>query len=111
MDSVNRIIRFVSILLIPVGVLLFCKQLFLLSEPVNRAIVGSVAAMVGMIPEGLVLLTSVSLAVGVIKLAKRKTLVQELYCIESLARVDVLCLDKTGTLTEGSMKVEKVVAA
>lgn len=109
MDSVNRIIRFVSILLIPVGVLLFCKQLFLLSEPVNRAIVGSVAAMVGMIPEGLVLLTSVSLAVGVIKLAKRKTLVQELYCIESLARVDVLCLDKTGTLTEGSMKVEKVV--
>lgn len=62
-----------------------------------------------MIPEGLVLLTSVSLAVGVIKLAKRKTLVQELYCIESLARVDVLCLDKTGTLTEGSMKVEKLL--
>lgn len=109
MDSVNRIIRFVSILLVPVGVLLFCKQLFLLSEPVNRAVVSSVAAMVGMIPEGLVLLTSVSLAVGVIKLAKRKTLVQELYCIESLARVDVLCLDKTGTLTEGSMKVEKLL--
>ena len=68
------------------------------------------AALLGMIPEGLVLLTSVALAVGSINLAKRKTLVQELYCIETLARVDTLCLDKTGTITEGNMRVESIIS-
>ena len=68
------------------------------------------AAVIGMIPEGLVLLTSTVLAVSVIRLAKSKVLVQELYCIETLARVDTLCLDKTGTLTEGSMEVKDIVA-
>lgn len=71
----------------------------------NDAIVGVVAALIGMIPEGLILLTSVVFAVSIIRLSQHKTLVQELYCIETLARVDVLCLDKTGTITEGTMEV------
>lgn len=105
-DSINYIIKTIGIIIIPIGILLFCKQYFITASPLQEAIVSTVAALLGMIPEGLVLLTSVALAVGSINLAKRKTLVQELYCIETLARVDVLCLDKTGTITQGCMKVE-----
>lgn len=105
-DSINYIIKTIGIIIIPIGILLFCKQYFLSDTIFSVSVVSTVAALLGMIPEGLVLLTSVALAVGSINLAKRKTLVQELYCIETLARVDVLCLDKTGTITEGSMKVE-----
>ena len=108
MKSLNTIIKIVSFIIVPVGVLLFCNSYFLLDEPLAESVVSAVAAMTGMIPEGLVLLTSVALAVGVVRLAGHKTLVQELYCMETLARVDTLCLDKTGTLTEGKMEVTAV---
>lgn len=107
-DSINFIIKSIGIIIIPVGILLFSKQFFITEATFSDSIVSTVAALLGMIPEGLVLLTSVALAVGSINLAKRKTLVQELYCIETLARVDTLCLDKTGTITQGIMQVEKI---
>ena len=109
MKSLNRIIKFISIAIIPVGILLFINQMGLDGNTYKNAVVNTVAAIIGMIPEGLVLLTSSVLAVSVVRLAKRKVLVQELYCIETLARVDTLCLDKTGTITEGKMKVDDVI--
>ena len=109
MKSLNKIIATISVLILPVGILLFLNQLGLEGNNVKSAIVSTVAALIGMIPEGLVLLTSTVLAVSVTRLAKKKVLVQELYCIETLARVDVLCLDKTGTITEGKMQIEKIV--
>jgi magnesium-transporting ATPase (P-type) len=109
MTEVNRLIRIVSAALIPIGLLLFCKQFFLQHLPLTTAVPTSVAAMIGMIPEGLILLISVALAVGVIKLGKRNTLVQELYGIETLSRADVLCLDKTGTITTGKMTLDSLL--
>lgn len=109
MADLNRLVRFVSIALVPIGLALLGKQVWLQRVPVKEAVPGAVAAMVGMIPEGLILLTSVALAVGVVRLGKRKTLVQELYGIETLARVDVLCLDKTGTITTGDMSLRRVI--
>ena len=108
MKTLNRIIKIMSIIIIPVGILLFLSQ-YNLDKNVTESIISTVAALVGMIPEGLVLLTSTVLAVSVIRLSKRNVLVQQLYCIETLARVDTICLDKTGTLTEGVMEVEDVV--
>ena len=108
MTELNRLIRFDSMVLVPLGILLFLKQVFLNHIPVENAVPSSVAAMIGMIPEGLILLTSVAMAVGVIKLARRNTLVQELSGIETLARADVLCLDKTGTITTGQMELEDI---
>ena len=108
MESLKQIIKFNSFIIIPLGIAMFCKAHFLLDRSLTDAVVNTGAAMIGMIPEGLMLLTSVSLAVSVIKLAQKQTLVQELYCIEMLSRVDVLCLDKTGTLTEGRMAVSAV---
>ena len=83
----------------------FYRQLYLEDSNITNAVVNTVAALIGMIPEGLVLLTSTVLAVSVIKLSRRNVLVHDLYCIETLARVDVVCLDKTGTITEGCMEV------
>ncbi len=108
-DSIDFIIKSIGIILIPIGILLFVKQFYIGNYTLTDSIQGTVAALVGMIPEGLVLLTSVALAVGSINLAKRKTLVQELYCIETLARVDTLCLDKTGTITQGNMTLDEVI--
>ena len=108
MTDLNRLVRLVSILLCPLGALLFLKQFFLTHIPLTEAVPTTVAAMIGMIPEGLILLTSVALAVGVVRLGSKGTLVQELYGIETLARVDTLCLDKTGTLTKGEMTVERL---
>ena len=102
----NKILKYVSIVILPIGGLLFLKQFFYGNQTFNNSIVSTVAAILGMIPEGLVLLTSVALTLSVLRLAKQNTLVQELFCIETLARFDVLCLDKTGTITEGTMKVE-----
>ncbi len=109
MKSLNIIVKFISFSLVPVGGLLFWKSFFVEGVSYRSSIVSMVAALTGMIPEGLVLLTSVVFAVSVIRLSKHNTLVQELYCIESLARVDVLCLDKTGTITEGSMQLDGFV--
>lgn len=105
-DSINFIIKTIGIIIIPLGLLLFLKQYHFGGYSFHESILATVAALIGMIPEGLVLLTSVALAVGTIRLANKKTLVQELYCIETLARVDTLCLDKTGTITKGEMQVE-----
>lgn len=109
MKSLNFIIKTMSIVIVPVGLLLFWRQFMATNyTDLQEAVVSTVAALVGMIPEGLILLTSTVLAVGVIRLSKQKVLVQEMYCIETLARVDVLCLDKTGTITEGCMVVESI---
>lgn len=102
-DSMNKIVKFTTMLLIPIGIMLFIKQYFTTSF--KTAILSMVAAVIGMIPSGLILLTSMALAVGSIRLAKKQILIKELYCQETLARVDTLCLDKTGTITEGVMNV------
>ena len=109
MNSLGKIIKFLTFAIIPIGIGLFYTQLQIDDTTFQEAVVKSVAGIIGMIPEGLVLLTSTVLAVSVIRLSKQKVLVQELYCIETLARVDTLCLDKTGTLTEGVMEVKDFV--
>lgn len=109
MDSVDKIVKVIGFAIVPIGILLFCKQYFLLGDNVQNSVVSTTAAIVGMIPEGLVLLISLAFAVSVIKLSSKKTLVQDMYCIETLARVDTLCLDKTGTITEGTMQVDEFV--
>ncbi|MEL7603981.1 MAG: HAD-IC family P-type ATPase, partial [Bacillota bacterium] len=108
MRALRRIIRFCGSIVLPLGALLFLRAYFELRHPLQNAVEQAAAAMIGMIPSGLMLLTSISLAAGVIALSRRKTLVQELYCIETLSRVDMLCLDKTGTLTTGNLRVDRV---
>ena len=107
-NSLNAILKVISIIILPIGALLFYKQYYIVGDTFRDSVVSMVAGVLGMIPEGLVLLTSVALTLGALVLANKKTLVQELYCIETLARVDTLCLDKTGTITEGTMCVERV---
>ena len=106
-EYMNKILKIVSILLVPVAILLYVRG-FSLGRTYVEIVLGSSGALVGMIPEGLFLLVSVSLAVATMKLARRKVLVQELYCVETLARVDVLCFDKTGTITTGNMVVQEM---
>jgi len=108
MQSLKKIIKFTSIFVLPLGGLMFLRSYFGLGHTLKSAVEQASGAMIGMIPAGLMLLTSVALAVGAITLARRKTLVQELFCIETLSRVDMLCLDKTGTLTAGCMEVTGV---
>lgn len=109
MRALNKIVKYVSIALIPIGILLLLRQFSIEGNTTSNAVVTVVAAVVGMIPEGLILLVSTVLAVSVIRLSKYNVLVQDLYAIETLARVDTLCLDKTGTITEGIMEVKDVV--
>lgn len=109
MQTMEKIIKVISIVIIPLGILLFLQQMHLDGNTVSDSIINTVAAIIGMIPEGLVLLTSTVLAVGSVRLARKKVLVQELYCIETLARVDTICLDKTGTLTEGTMEIVDMI--
>lgn len=104
---INRIIKALTFAIIPLGVALFVSSM-MRGQDLNRAILGTVASMVGMIPEGLVLLTSVALAAGAFTLGRRHVLVRELPAIEALARVDVLCLDKTGTITSGQLQLDRV---
>ncbi|MEA5004271.1 MAG: HAD-IC family P-type ATPase [Christensenella sp.] len=108
-SALNKILKIISIIIVPIGVLLFLKQWLAVGLPIADNTVKTVGALIGMIPEGLILLTSISLATSAVILATKHALVQDLYCIETLARVDVLCLDKTGTITEGRMQVEDVV--
>ena len=109
MNALDKLIRFVGIALIPVGIALFCQEFFVLHRNLTDSTQSTVAALVGMIPEGLYLLTSIAMAASSLKLTRDKVLVKDLNCIEALARVDVLCVDKTGTITEPGMEVEQVV--
>lgn len=109
LNSLTKIIKIISIIIIPLGLLLFYSQLNIADNNFNNAVINTVAALIAMIPEGLVLLTSTVLAVSIIRLSKYNVLVQELYCIETLARVNTLCLDKTGTITEGNLEFEKYI--
>ncbi|MCI8551227.1 MAG: HAD-IC family P-type ATPase [Lachnospiraceae bacterium] len=109
MKALDKILHVIAILLIPMGLLLFWKQHWIMELDISEATVAVIAALVGMIPEGLYLLTSVALALSVMRLAKQNTVVHEMDCIETLARVDVLCVDKTGTITEPNMRVTQVV--
>lgn len=109
MRSLNKIVKYVSISLVPIGILLLLRQFAIEGNTTQNAVVTVVAAVVGMIPEGLILLVSTVLAISVIRLSKYKVLIQDLYCIETLARVDTLCLDKTGTITEGKMEINDVI--
>ncbi len=106
--SLNLVIRCIGIVIIPLAILMYYNNFNELGV-INETIKKTAGSIIGMIPSGMFLLTSVALAVGVVKLAKRHTLVQDLYSIEMLARADVLCLDKTGTITDGSMKVNSVI--
>ena len=108
MNALSKLVKWIGIILIPFGVALCIKEISWLGRSVSEGVTSTVAALVGMIPEGLYLLTSLALVAGVVRLAQRKTLVHDMNCIETLARVDVLCVDKTGTITENKMIVEDV---
>ncbi len=109
MRSLDKLIFVVGLLLIPVGSILFHQEYVVLGLGLRKSVEGTVAALVGMIPEGLYLLTSIAMAASSLKLSRKRVLVQDLNCIESLARVDVLCVDKTGTITEPDMEVEHLI--
>ena len=108
-NAIKKIIRYVSYAIIPIGIALFLVQHFRVGENISNSLVNTVAGVLGMIPEGLVLLTSVSFILGVGRLAKKGALVQEMEAIEALARTNVLCLDKTGTITTGELSVRQVI--
>ncbi len=110
MRSLNRLVLSIGIVIIPLGIAMAYKEIAVLHNTIRDGVVSTVASLVGMIPEGLYLLTSLALMTGVLRLAQRKTLVHEMGCIETLARVDTLCVDKTGTITEPKMVVEDLVA-
>lgn len=109
MNAIDKIIRVIAFCIIPFGAVLFLKAFLMIKQSFESGVVSTVAALIAMIPEGLVLLTSVALAISSIRLARKKTLCQDLYCVEALARVDVLCLDKTGTITEGTQEIAEIV--
>lgn len=109
LDAMRQVTKVTTAVIIPLGIVLFAQALLFRQNTMYDAVVGSAAGLLGMLPKGLVLLISVSLAVGTVKLAKRKVLIQNLYSLESLAYVDTLCLDKTGTITTGKMKVERSI--
>lgn len=106
--SLNRIVQLAGVVIIPIGLILFCQQFILEGASLKVSVQGMVASVMGMIPEGLFLLASVTLAISAMKLAKEKVLLHDMKSIETLARVDVLCVDKTGTITDGTMRVNEV---
>ena len=108
LNSMRKVTKVTSFMIVPLGIILFLEAYFLRNDLLSEAVISSSAGLLGMLPKGLVLLMSVSLAAGVTKLAKQKILIQDIYSLETLAHVDTLCLDKTGTITNGKMKVEKV---
>lgn len=107
--SLDKLVKIVGIIIIPIGITLFVQQMFFTDEGFRESVTGMVAAVIGMIPEGLYLLASVAMVVSIMRLAHKQVLVRNMKCIETLARVDVLCVDKTGTITEPSMKVDRLV--
>ncbi|WP_338367845.1 cation-translocating P-type ATPase [Enterococcus faecalis] len=108
-NSIRKVSKFTSWVIIPLGIILFVEAFWLRDAGIKTSVVASAAALLGMLPKGLVLLISIAMTTGVIKLAKKRILVQDMYSIETLAHVDTLCLDKTGTITEGKMKVQKAI--
>lgn len=108
-NTINKILKIITFLIVPVGILLFISQYFRSGLTYKEAILSTVAGIIGMIPEGLVLLTSIALTAGVLKMARKKVLIQKLHGIEILSCTDVLCLDKTGTITDGTMEVVDTV--
>ena len=109
MNALDKLIRVVGFALIPIGFILFYQEFRVLNLGLRTSVEGTVSALVGMIPEGLYLLTSIAMAASALKLSQQRVLVQDMNCIETLARVDVLCVDKTGTITENVMEVENVL--
>ena len=109
--SINQLVKWIGIVIIPIGIILFWQGYIVNGETFQKSIVSMVAAIIGMIPEGLYLLTTIALALGTMRLAKRHVLLHDMKSIEALARVDVLCVDKTGTITEAGMEVAKIVPA
>lgn len=107
--SIRSVSKFTSYVIVPLGVILFFQAFMMRDAGIKESVVVSAAALLGMLPKGLVLLISIALTTGVIKLAKKRILVQDMYAVETLAHVDTLCLDKTGTLTEGHMVLESIV--
>ena len=108
-STINKILKIITFLIVPVGILLFISQYFSSGQSYNEAILSTVAGIIGMIPEGLVLLTSIALTAGVVKMAKKNVVIERLHGIEILSCVDVLCLDKTGTITDGTMEVVDLI--
>ncbi|WP_249030320.1 HAD-IC family P-type ATPase [Tannockella kyphosi] len=109
-ESIQMILKKISKIIVPLGILIFCKQYYITNLTLEQSVVNSVAAVLGMIPEGLVLLISITLSISIVTLLRKKVLVQELFCIETLAYVDTLCLDKTGTITTGQLKVYDTIS-
>lgn len=110
MNSFERVLKVISIFIIPIGIVMFSKELIVSNFNITSSVFGTTASLIGMIPEGLILLTTSVMAVSVIRLSKYKVLVQKLDGVEVLARVDVICLDKTGTLTEGKMNLKEIIS-
>lgn len=108
LSSMKKVTRLTGFLIVPLGVLLFVQAFFFRGVPIDAAIIATSAGLLGMLPKGLVLLISIGLAVGVIRLSEKNVLVRDLHSLENLAHCDVMCLEKTGTLTEGSLEVEGV---
>ena len=108
LNSMKKVTNFTSFIIIPVGIILFIQAYIFRQTELQSAVIATAAGLLGMLPKGFVLLTSIALESGVIKLAKKQVLVQDLYSVESLAHIDTLCLDKTGTITEGKMRVTEV---
>lgn len=109
MRSLDKLVKMIGIVIIPIGILMFVQNYFFLGSSLQQSVVAVIAALVGMIPEGLYLLASVALVVSVLRLGKKNVLVHEMPCVETLARVNVLCVDKTGTITENKMSVADII--
>ena len=109
LNSFEKIVKILGFIIIPLGIALFLNQYMVIGSSISDSIINTVAALIGMIPEGLVLLTSSVMAVSIMRLSKYKVLVQQLYCIETLSRVNVICLDKTGTITTGKMTLHDII--
>ena len=108
--SINRIVKWIGFTIVPIGVILFAQSYFYSGETLQKSVVSAIAAVIGMIPEGLYMLTTIALVLGTMRLARRKVLLHDMKSIETLARVDVLCVDKTGTITEPGMNVQEAHA-
>lgn len=109
MRSLDKLVKIIGIIIVPIGIIMYCESRFVLGNTIKDSVVSMIASLVGMIPEGLYLLASMALAVSVMRLGKKRVLMHEMACVETLARVNILCVDKTGTITDNEMAVENVI--